>query len=247
MAHYKITIAYDGTSFKGFQRQVNGYTVQAEIERALGALGWQGKSIIAAGRTDTGVHATGQVVTFHLEWKHSMETLQRALNAHLMSEVVVRKVELSDAEFHPRFDAAWRSYQYRIYYDDVKNPLLERYAWRVSPSLNYILLLEAASLLSGTHNFAAFGSPHKPGGNTERTVYLAEWEQIDNGLLFTINANAFLYHMVRRLVFLQVLIGKEKLNLKLFQSGVEHAVAQPPGLAPPQGLTLVEVHYHHEE
>ncbi|HMD88830.1 MAG TPA: tRNA pseudouridine synthase A, partial [Anaerolineaceae bacterium] len=173
MAHYQITLAYDGTDFQGFQRQGKARTVQAELEAALRHLNWQGKTILAAGRTDTGVHAAGQVVAFELDWNHSPEALGRALNAGLPADIAVKAVQESGPEFHPRYSADDRTYQYSIFCEPERNPLKERYAWRVWPAVDLQTLQAAARLLPGTHDFAAFGSPPRPNGNTVRTVLQA--------------------------------------------------------------------------
>ena len=118
MGRYQVILAYDGTDFNGFQRQASNKirTVQGTVEAALRRIGWQGKSVLAAGRTDTGVHAFGQVITFDHEWKHSSEDLLAAINANLPQDVAARAVELAKPDFHPRFDAVARCYYYRGFY-----------------------------------------------------------------------------------------------------------------------------------
>ncbi|MRR32023.1 tRNA pseudouridine synthase A, partial [bacterium] len=175
MAHYQVIIAYDGTNFQGFQRQGSSRTVQAEIEAALRQLDWQAGAIFYSGRTDSGVHASGQVIAFDLEWAHSAEALGRALNAHLPADIAVRDVSLAAADFHPRFNATARRYRYRLFCQPNRDPLRERYAWRVWPQVDSSLLIQTAARLPGTHDFAAFGSPLKPGGTTIRTIFTAEW------------------------------------------------------------------------
>jgi tRNA pseudouridine38-40 synthase len=243
MAHYQIILAYDGTDFQGFQRLGKGRSVQEEVEKALRQLNWQGRAILGAGRTDTGVHASGQVAAFDLDWPHTTEELQHALNAHLPADVAVMAAQEAAADFHPRYDARARTYRYRIYHLPQRDPLQERFAWRVWPPLHLSILQEAARLLPGEHDFAAFGAPHKKGGCTVRSVFRAVWEQQAGGLLFEISANAFLYHMVRRLVYTQVLAGAGRLALEDLAQGVLAAQPQPPGLAPAQGLVLNEVLY----
>lgn len=244
MARYKVTLAYDGTRFLGFQRQESAAkTVQSEVEAALLCLNWQGGSILSAGRTDSGVHASGQVIAFDLEWNHSPESLGRAMNAHLPPEISVRQVQIASPDFHPRFDAVLRRYRYQIFCDAVRDPLREKHSWRVWPAVDETLLVEAAQLLIGTHDFAAFGSPPRPGGSTLRMVYEASWKPQAGGLLFEISANAFLYHMVRRVVYLQVLVGQSRLSLGDLAQAVQKAQPQTPGLAPPHGLVLAEVNY----
>ncbi|NLG98040.1 MAG: tRNA pseudouridine(38-40) synthase TruA [Chloroflexi bacterium] len=244
MERYKVILAYDGTLFYGFQRQGQVRTVQLEVEAALRRLNWQGRTILSSGRTDSGVHAAGQVIAFDLEWHHSLQDLGRALNANLPEDVAVKSVELAPADFHPRYDAVSRCYHYQVLFAPERDPLQGRYTWRVWPPCEVESLQAAARLLHGTHDFAAFGTPPRPGGSTIRTVFQADWQPKDEAvLLFQVTGNAFLYHMVRRMVFLQVLVGQRRLSLEAFQDAVEKAAQLPPGLAPPQGLILKEVRY----
>jgi tRNA pseudouridine38-40 synthase len=247
MVRYQVILAYDGTEFKGFQRQVEARTVQAVVEKALRQLNWQGNSILAAGRTDTGVHAAGQVIAFDLDWNHSPEDLLRAINAGLPPDVAAWSVTAAAPGFHPRFDAQWRRYRYRLFCNDRRDPLRERFAWRVWPQVEVSLLEQSAQRLVGRYDFGAFGSPPKAGGSTVRTVFKAEWlvEKTDRKpplLVFDVSADAFLYHMVRRLVSLQVSIalGNRSLgDLEIYLQGSPAVL----GLAPPHGLTLEEVAY----
>ncbi|MBN1146498.1 MAG: tRNA pseudouridine(38-40) synthase TruA [Anaerolineales bacterium] len=247
MARYQVILAYDGTDFFGFQRQAQASeirTVQAVLERALQQIGWHGRSILAAGRTDTGVHACGQVVAFDLDWRHSCEALQAALNANLPLDVAAQSVKLARPDFHPRYDALARCYRYRIFCSALRDPLRERYAWRVWPAVDVDRLRQAAGYLPGRHDFSAFGAPTRPGGAALRNVFRAVWQEQELGLVFEIEANAFLYHMVRRLVSLQVAIGQGALEASAVLEHLEGRLSAPaPGLAPAQGLILVEVVY----
>ena len=159
MEHYKVTLAYDGTQFFGFQRQGSTRTVQLEVEAALRQLGWQGRTILSSGRTDSGVHASGQVIAFDLHWPHGTDVLIRALNAKLPEDIAVKAVEVVCPEFHPRFDASSRSYRYQVLFAPRRDPLQDRYAWRVWPPCEVDRLQAAARLLHGTYDFAAFGTP----------------------------------------------------------------------------------------
>ena len=243
MARYQVILAYDGTDFQGFQRQANARTVQGVVETALVRLNWQGRVILSAGRTDTGVHGAGQVIAFDLDWAHTALELGRALNANLPVDVAVNRVQVVAPDFHPRYDAKGRIYQYAIFCQPDRDPLRDRFAWRVWPELNLTLLQQAARLLPGNHDFAAFGTPPKPGGSTVRKLYWAKWEPQAGGLLFEVAANGFLYHMVRRMVYLQVQVGQDRLVLEQLAQAVDAAQPQPPGLAPAHGLVLKEVWY----
>jgi tRNA pseudouridine38-40 synthase len=248
MARYQAILVYDGTQFRGFQRQSAGpgdlATVQGNVEAALRKIGWQGRSIRAAGRTDSGVHASGQVIAFDLDWNHTLQDLRSAVNAYLPTQIAIREVLEAEQDFHPRFDALSRRYRYHIFCQPVRDPLRERYAWRVWPAVLLKDLRRAAEPMAGRHDFAAFGTPPHPAGTTEREVLKAAWFEQDDELVFEIEANAFLYRMVRRLVYVQVAIAQKKLAPDL----VRESLRNPPdemiqGLAPAQGLFLVEVLY----
>jgi len=246
MARYKLILAYDGTAFAGSQRQAKRRTVQGELEKALCVLGWSGRSVVLAGRTDTGVHASGQVAAFDLEWQHSVDALLRALNAGLPADMAVRRLEIASADFHPRFDATLRTYQFRLYCGQVRDPLLDKMAWRVWPAVNEDTLVETALLFSGKHDFLAFGSPPHSESSTIRTVSLSEWKRVENEWQYEIQAEAFLYHMVRRLVFVQVAVGQGKCTKEAVVKVLERPQSKneiPAGLAPAHGLTLVQVSY----
>ncbi len=249
MARYQIILAYDGTSFLGSQRQAGSRTVQVELEKALRKIGWQGNSILLAGRTDTGTHASGQVAAFDLDWRHGSKKLQDALNSHLPEDMAVWEVKTASDQFHPRFEAISRRYRYRLFCSLIRDPLRERYAWRVWPPVSGLEPL--AAVWPGTHDFALFGSPPRAGGNTVRIVLSAEWQQCGDEWLFEIEANAFLYRMVRKLVFSQVAVGQGRLPADLLDRALDanpviREAARPEipaGLAPACGLTLVDVRY----
>ena len=247
MAHYKSIVAYDGTDFYGFQRQSeesNLRTVQSEIETRLKQLGWTEKSILAAGRTDTGVHASGQVISFNLAWRHTKKELAAALNTGMPDAIAIKSIEEIDRHFHPRFDAVSRRYIYRIYIQPTRDPLLDRFAWRVWPEVDEDRMNEAARILVGNHNFRKFGSPTKTGGSTERNVIQSEWRRNAESLVYEVKANAFLYHMVRRTVKLLVAVGHSRLNIKNIREMLDFEDDEgPQGIAPPKGLILEEVIY----
>ena len=244
MARYQVILAYDGTGFTGSQVQANSRTVQGELERALRNLGWSDRTVIMAGRTDTGVHATGQVAAFDFEWAHEAEKLLKALNAKLPADLAVTSLLPVSAEFHPRFDAISRTYCYRLFCEPIRDPLRERYAWRVWPSLDGNALEQNAGIFLGTHDFAAFGSPTTPKGTTVRTVTKTEWRQMPDGeWQFEVQADAFLYRMVRRLVFVQASVAQGKCSLEKVRNALKEQGKLSSGLAPAHGLTLVEVTY----
>jgi tRNA pseudouridine38-40 synthase len=261
-------VAYDGTCFKGFQRQApeRGRTVQGHLEAALARLTGAATPVEGAGRTDSGVHASGQVITFSSAASHSEATWLRALNALLPADIAVRAVRLVDDSVHARKSAVARSYRYRILCDPARAPLRERYAWRVRQRLNVAAMAEATGRLLGERDFGAFGASPRDSredgyrGHTVRMLLQAEcdWCEPAHGLghkpghgldeldevecRFT--ANAFLTGMVRRLVGTLVLVGDGRLSVDDFQRILEaRAKAHPGILAPAQGLCLTGVHY----
>jgi tRNA pseudouridine38-40 synthase len=243
MARYQLILAYDGTDFSGFQRQGKTRTVQLVVEQALAELGWQEETILFAGRTDAGVHASGQVIGFSLEWQHEDVTLLNALNARMPADVSVLQISRTEAEFHPRYDASSRSYAYTLYHLPQRQPLIERNAWRIWPALEGAPLNEAARIFLGRHDFAAFGRAMKKDGSTIREVFESRWIETSTGWRYEITANAFLYHMVRRLVFVQVRAAQGFLSLQNLEEGLHHQVKLKPGLAPPHGLVLTRVDF----
>lgn len=248
MARYQVNLVYDGTHFCGFQRQANQRTVQSAVEDALRKLGWKGISLLAAGRTDTGVHASGQVIAFDLDWKHSELALQRAMNACLPADVAVHHVQVAQDDFHPRYAARGRCYRYRLYLSEMRDPLRDRYAWQVWPIPDHSLLDRAASLLTGTHDFAAFGAPPHAGRSTIRHIYRAIWSESGDEVYFDVTGNAFLYRMVRRLVGVQVRIAQSRLPIEALNAYLEQPDAgKVLELAPAQGLSLIRVYYSLQE
>jgi tRNA pseudouridine38-40 synthase len=241
MARYQIKLTYDGTGFAGSQRQLKSRTVQSELEKALEKLNWKGKSVLIAGRTDSGVHASGQVAAFDLDWKHSLADLENALNAKLPKDLAVREVHKVRDDFHPRFDATSRKYRYRLFFQPIRNPLRERYAWRVWPAITD--LQELAEIWVGEHDFAAFGTPPRPGNSTVRIIMDAKWQLVNDEWQFEIQANAFLYHMVRRIVHAQIAVGHGKITKNDLTRALEKQTNLPSGLAPAKGLTLLDVSY----
>src|SRR5271157_2242461 len=246
MARYKLILAYDGTTFAGSQRQAKHRTVQGELEKALRKLGWSARSVTLAGRTDTGVHAAGQVAAFDFEWNHGPEHLRDALNANLPSDIAVKDVEVADAKFHPRFDATSRCYRYCLFCQNIRDPLRESTAWRVGTALNGDVFIETASIFLGQHDFSAFGSPMREQSSTVRTVMSSEWKRLDDEWQYEIRADSFLYRMVRRLVFVQVAVAQGRCLKETVVKALERPQTKneiPAGLAPAHGLTLIEVTY----
>ena len=248
LAHYKLILAYKGSAFAGYQRQAEVRTVQAEFESALKKIGWQGEHVLSAGRTDAGVHAMGQVVSFQLDWGHTTDDLQNALNYYLPRDTAVRAVSEVPQDFHPRYAAKSRHYRYRIFCQPVRDPLREDFAWRVWPPVSIELMNKAAADLIGSHDFQAFGSPMTEDGVTVREVFSAEWLEVQSSgkndeWQFDIAANAYLYHMVRRITFALVTIGQGQVPPSLITESLRTGQLELTGLAPAAGLVLEKVVY----
>jgi tRNA pseudouridine38-40 synthase len=241
----RVTLAYDGLRYSGFQRQANtALTIQGEVEAALERIAGQPVGIVGAGRTDAGVHASGQVIAFDIAWRHSMQALRDALNANLPEDIAALDAAEAPAGFHPRYDARSRTYVYRMYTAPVRNPLIRQRAWHVAGELDAEAAQAAAASLVGEHDFTSFGTPPQ-GENAVRTVYEARWQAGPDGEhAFTITANAFLFHMVRSIVGTLAQVGQGRMTAAEFHAilaACERGLTTV--LAPPQGLTLVAVDY----
>jgi tRNA pseudouridine38-40 synthase len=241
---FAALIAYDGTEYHGFQRQVKTQpTIQSTIENVLSQLARQPVTLLGAGRTDSGVHAVGQVITFSLTWQHSSEDLSRALNANLPEDIAILQLKQVPSSFHPRFDALRRAYVYNIFNGPTRHPLKRRFSWHVVRPLDEEKMDQAAKRLLGIHNFATFGQPPQ-GNNFVRELFVANWTRSGNDLQFRIEANAFLYRMVRSIVGSLKLVGEGTWAIEEFVQAFEAESRHECGtVAPPQGLHLVNITY----
>lgn len=244
MVRVRAVVAYDGTGYSGFQRQANAPTIQETLEDVLEELTTVPTRITAAGRTDAGVHAHGQVIAFEPEWRHGWEQLQRGMNALLPDQIAIYDLTPTDQTFHPRFDARRRRYRYWIYRAPVRDPLVHRYSLHVERELAVEAMNRAARLLVGKHDFLAFGSPPQ-GDNSVRRVFEAAWYKPGRDwLVFDIQATAFLYRMVRMLVGTLLRVGYGALTVEAFAEMLQtqnRAKAGPAAAA--KGLILESVAY----
>lgn len=241
---FRATVAYDGTAYYGFQRQREGQpTIQSKLEQALSRVVRKNVTIVAAGRTDRGVHAQGQVIRFSVVWQHKAVALQRAVNANLPNDIAILQCETCPPDFHPRFDAQKRGYEYRIYNSLIRNPLYRLDSWHVKKPLDISVMGLAAQKLVGQHDFATFGQPPQ-GTNTVREVFAAEWTVDSEFLLFRITANAFLQRMVRSIVGSLKAVGVGDWHVEDFVAAFQACErSRSAAVAPPQGLSLVSVEY----
>lgn len=244
---YRATVAYDGTMYEGFQRQAQPNTIQGTLETAIHTVTGQTVTVIGAGRTDAGVHALGQVIAFDVAWPHDPQKLLKALNANLPDAIALQDIRPQQG-FHPRFDAVSRRYRYTVVEAQCPQPLLRHRVWRVPEPLDLEAMQTVADALVGQHDFASFGHPPQ-GSNTVRTVYTSRWmrspESYGAMLVYTIEANAFLHHMVRRIVGTLVDVGRRRTTvegaLMIFNS---RDISQAKTLAPAGGLILEAVRYN---
>lgn len=211
----KAIVAYDGANYGGFQRQANAPTIQAELEAVLEHLTQTPVRILAAGRTDAGVHAEGQVIAFDVDWQSPIADLQRGMNALLPKQIAVLQLGMVGDGFHPRYDASSRRYRYTLYRAPVRHPLVQRYSLHVAQSLDIEAMCTATQALIGQHDFRAFGSPPQ-GNHSVREIIGAAWLEDGPWLYFDIEGNAFLYRMVRMLVGTLLRVGYGALSVEDF-------------------------------
>lgn len=245
MRYLKLTLAYDGSHYHGFQRQKNAVGVQQVVEKALSKLFGEEIQIAASGRTDTGVHARGQVISFATNGTVPTERIVPAMASFLPEDIVVWKAENVDENFNARYSASAKCYQYRIIIADVPSPFERKYAWQVNKQLDAAAMQAAADLILGEHDFSAFRSLGSAPVKTVKNIYKAEWTKIgEQELFFTIEGDGFLYHMVRNLVGAMVRVGNAKITVARFQEIFASGDRKQAGTAaPPQGLYLEKVFY----
>ena len=241
---FAATVSYDGTAFVGSQVQPNGRTVQQELESAAKALFGTPTRVALAGRTDSGVHANGQVMALSAETLLEPKTVGRALNAHLPPDVSVRAVREVPADFDPRRWARRRWYRYTIAHGEARDPLSRRTAWYIEGSLDLPAMQQAASALIGQQDFRSCSGHLEPGRTSVRTVFKADWQSHGSASLFDIEADAFLPQMVRRIVGGLVRVGRGTENVEEFVRSLRQAESGAIAhTAPAHGLCLQRVWY----
>lgn len=223
--------------------QANAPTVQGELERALGTICGEAIRIVLAGRTDAGVHATGQVISFRTGTQLDQATIRRGVNALLPQDIAIRDVEEAGEDFHARFSATGRTYEYRVRGGAHREPLERHREHWVPQALDVDAMERATRTLVGRHDFAAFATGPLQ-GRTERDVRRAEWHREGTLLRFEIEANAFLRGMVRAIVGTLLWVGRDHVSADRIAgilASKDRSQAGPN--APPAGLCLVEVTY----
>ena len=248
MRTIKLTVAYDGTGYVGWQRQASGESIQGLLEDALAKIEHRAVTVHGAGRTDAGVHATGQVASARIACDHDEATLLRALNANLPSAVRVYDVAVVPDDFHARFSATGKVYEYRIWNGAAVPPMLRLYTWHVPQPLDVSPMQAGADAIPGEHDFAAFQGAGSTTHTTVRRLTTARWHAAaDGSLVFRIAGEGFLRYMVRSLVGTLVEIGQRRRD----PADVARLLADPDRArvgrtAPPEGLFLVKVEYDTE-
>lgn len=241
---FAATVAYDGSGFVGSQRQPEARTVQEELETAAKSLFGVTTRVDLAGRTDSGVHATGQVGAFTAETRLDAETVGKALNAHLAEDVSVRDVRQVAEDFDPRRHAVRRWYRYIVLNTQSRMPLERGTTWHVTGDVDVDRMDDAAQALVGEHDFRALTGPLEEGRSSIRTVFQAGWSREDCRLVFDIQANAFLQRMVRRIVGALMQVGRGSMTKEEFVQALQTAEADSMGpSAPAHGLSLQQVWY----
>ena len=243
MKNFKITIEYDGTEFVGWQRQPNGRSVQEEIERALEQITSSKTSVTGAGRTDSGVHARGQVANFVIEPKVSEEDLLRSINGLIADDIVVHAIEEVGESFSARYSAKEREYKY--YISKRSTALNRHFCWLCGYDLDLSLMNQAAMKIIGSHDFKSFCRSETKLDHYLCSVFAAEWHFLDdNQIVFTIRANRFLHGMVRALVGTFVDVGRGFTPVAEFENILNSHNRQRAGQsAPAKGLFLERVVY----
>lgn len=265
----KLTVAYDGTHFAGWQRQPGARTVQGVLEAALAEIAGRAVTVVGAGRTDSGVHAIGQVASARVPARHAPETYARALNARLPPDVRIVRAEEAAGDFHARKRASLKVYRYHIWNGATAPVLGGHLVWHVPAPLDVAAMREAATAMVGTHDFRAFRAEGSSAATTVRTVYAAEvgesrvgpgWpldsavpaepgERVDTARLVQveIRGSGFLRHMVRGLVGTLVEIGLGRRAETEMRRLLAHGARADVGAtAPARGLVLVAVRYTEE-
>ena len=247
MAKLLLTLRYDGTRFHGWQVQPNGITVQETMQDAIERITGIRSSLTGCSRTDAGVHALRFYCTTDAPARLTEAQFCKALNAVLPSDIaVLDAVSVSD-DFHPRYSACGKRYVYHIHNGRMRDPFLERYSWHIRGPLDEARLNKTASLFLGTHDFSAFCAAGSSVQDKVRTVHRSEVARSGEHLTYTVEADGFLYNMVR--IFVGTLVDEHngKLTTDDIRCALENGTRQTAGAtAPPQGLFLEEVRYETE-
>lgn len=239
-----FTVEYDGTDYCGWQIQDNGITVQQTMEEAHAKIFGERTRFTASGRTDSGVHAAGQVVHFDTEINVSPEGLMRGINSALPPDIRVIAARFAPEGFHARFSTKKKTYEYRAYESDVERPLKSRYAVRINTGADIEKMRAAARVFEGEHDFAALCAAGSSVKDTVRRIYSIAVDRRGDDLIFTVTGNGFLYKMVRTIAGTLLDAGYGKISSEDIADALNRAERSRLGKTmPPEGLTLVKVEY----
>lgn len=244
MKRVKLIVAYDGTNYCGWQVQPNQTTVEGVLNATLREFFKEDITVIGASRTDSGVHAMGNVAVFDTETRMPAEKISYALNQRLPEDIRIQKSEEVEADFHPRHQECRKTYRYRVVASEFPNPVKRLYTHFVYRALDLGKIREAASYLVGTHDFKSFCSVNTQVKETVRTIYDIQVKQIEDEVIFEVNGNGFLYNMVRIIAGTLLQVGMGAINPKDIPEILEAKDRTKAGpTAPAKGLMLVEIEY----
>jgi tRNA pseudouridine38-40 synthase len=246
MRRIRITLAYDGTDFHGWQTQPGLPTIQGALEDILGQIEGKPVHVAGSGRTDAGVHALAQVAAFHLENPIPVYNLRKAINRLLPPAIRVLSAEETHAAFHPRYDAIAKTYQYRIHRGETVSPFDRRYVYHFPYRLDEQALIALAPLLAGEHDFTAFAASDNSdhaGKSKVRTIFSSRAWRAEDRLLYEVRGSGFLKHMVRNIVGALLEAGKGNLHQDDFCALLAGDIRPRFSTAPSTGLFLVNVEY----
>ena len=243
--NYKMTISYDGTHYRGWQRLKNDEkSIQFKMERILSELYKSEIKIIGSGRTDAGVHALCQIANFHADDTYTNDEIYKYVNHYLPEDIAVQNVEIVDEQFHSRFNVSERHYQYKIWNGIHSNVFERKNSYWVKESLNIDKMKEAAELLIGIHDFLGFSSKSKK-KNTTKDIYNISITSEGSMLIIDFYGEGFLYNMVRIIVGTLIEIGQSKKDIDVIQKVFSSGIREEAGItAPGKGLCLVNVSYN---
>jgi tRNA pseudouridine38-40 synthase len=247
MRRIQIHVSYDGSDYHGWQVQPGLATIQGAIEKVVASIEGKEVQVAGSGRTDAGVHALAQIAAFTIENPIPLENLQRAMNRLLPYDIRVLRAEQVSLDFHPRYDAKAKTYEYRIFRGDICSPFERRYVYHYPYPLDVEQMIRSASLLEGDHDFTAFAASDdrdEQGGSKVRTIFCSRLTLEGDRLIYRVTGSGFLKHMVRNIVGVLIEAGKGNIDAAGLRSRLEPGCATPAGpTAPARGLFLVSVEY----
>jgi len=245
MRNIRLLIEYNGTNYQGWQVQPKGPTIQGMVEEKLALITGEAVHLIGSGRTDSGVHAFGQVANFKTKSQLNIHSIQKALNSLLPPDIMIQRAEEVEEGFHARKQSKSKVYEYRILNRELRSAFDHEYAWHIPQKLDLEEMRKATRILIGEHDFSSFRSVGSPTRTAIRRVIRAEWKKGQDGFIrFEVEANGFLKQMVRAMVGTLVEVGKGKIDSEEFRKILDSRNRKEAGpTAPAHGLFLKEVKY----